>query len=283
MKIIYQNTFDNTLTEKYDPTFPREDQYYGCENFAVVADGITRDPIGITLEEAYKNQALAIKNYPRPSGAELAAKEVISTFKNNFNGNLKETLILANQNIQKLNEKYVPQCDYLENDYYGTVASAAFIKENVLYYSYICDCGIIVYDKDGNIRVQTEDELEKYTRPYLNQIPYPWTNPESRIITRRDYRNNLQKIENGICVSYGALTGEESAIPFIKEGSIEISDEDTIIIYSDGFFHFLHEPEFINLILNFNQEEFLTYIEKKANEDYSRYGKEKTLILAKKN
>ena len=131
--------------------------------------------------------------------------------------------------------------------------------------------------------MQTEDELEKYTRPYLNQIPYPWTNPESRIITRRDYRNNLKKIENGICVSYGALTGEESAIPFIKEGSIEISDEDTIIIYSDGFFHFLHEPEFINLILNFNQEEFLTYIEKKANEDYSRYGKEKTLILAKKN
>ena len=64
MKIIYQNTFDNTLTEKYDPTFPREDQYYGCENFAVVADGITRDPIGITLEEAYKKPSTGYQKLP---------------------------------------------------------------------------------------------------------------------------------------------------------------------------------------------------------------------------
>lgn len=283
MKIIYQNTFDNILTKQYDPNFPKEDQYYGCESFAVVADGVTRDPIGITLEEAYKNQALAIKNYPRPSGAELAAKEVISTFKKNFNGNLKETLILANQAIQKLNKTYIPECDYLENDYYGTVASAALIKENVLYYSYICDCGIIVYDKKGNIKMQTEDDLEKYTRPYLNQIFTPWTDPESRIVTRRDYRNNLKKIENGICISYGELTGEESAAAFIKEGSIQIEEEDTIIIYSDGFFHFLHEPEFIHLILNFDQNKFENYVEKKEKENYNLYGKEKTIIITKKN
>ncbi len=27
MRIIYKNTFDNTLTEKYDKNFPREDQF----------------------------------------------------------------------------------------------------------------------------------------------------------------------------------------------------------------------------------------------------------------
>lgn len=46
-------------------------------------------------------------------------------------------MILANENIRKLNEKYILKCDYLQNDYYGTVASAAFIKDHILYYSYI--------------------------------------------------------------------------------------------------------------------------------------------------
>ena len=44
--LLYKNTFDNVMTIGFD--FPTEDQYYANENEAIVADGITRDPIGIS-------------------------------------------------------------------------------------------------------------------------------------------------------------------------------------------------------------------------------------------
>lgn len=281
MKILYKNTFDNNLTEKYDSNFPREDQFFANEKVAVVADGITRDPIGISLVEATKNPQKGVKHYPRPSGAELAAKEVAATFEHNFTGNLKETMILANNNIKLLNEKYVPVCDYLENDYYGTVAAAAFIENHVLHYSYICDCGIIVYDKNGKIIFQTEDELEKNTRPFLNKIPYPWEDDRSRIITRRDYRNNLNMINDGKCVSYGALTGEDSAKFFIREGMLPLKNDNVVIVYSDGFFNYLRDSQFIEQILNFDKMNFEKYVQQKATENYGLYGKERTLIVLK--
>ena len=283
MRIIYNNTFDNTLTEKYDKNFPREDQFFANKEVAVVADGITRDLVGIDFDKAAKSFQEAVMHYPRPSGAMLAAKEVTNTFQKNFKGNLKETMILANENIQKLNEKYILKCDYLQNDYYGTVASAAFIKDHILYYSYICDCGIIVYDKNGKKIFQTEDELEKITRPFLNTIPYPWTDDRSRIITRRDYRNNLMMVHDGKCVSYGALTGEKSAESFIREGTFPLHDDDTVIVYSDGFFNFLDIPEFISLILHFDSLTFEKFVNQKALENYSLYGKEKTLIILKED
>ena len=44
-EIIYRNTFENILTVDYD--FPVEDCSYVSDNEAIVADGITRDPIGV--------------------------------------------------------------------------------------------------------------------------------------------------------------------------------------------------------------------------------------------
>ena len=283
LRIFYKNTFDNILTEKYDKNFPREDQYFADEKVAVIADGITRDPVGIDFEQAAKNFQEAVKHYPRPSGAMLAAKEVTTTFENDFNGNLKETMVLANENIRKLNEKYAIKCDYLQNDYYGTVASAIFIENHILHYSYICDCGVLVYDKAGNKIFQTEDELEKITRPFLNKMPYPWTDDRSRVITRRDYRNNLKMICDGQCVSYGALTGEKSAEFFIREGTFPLHDGDIVIVYSDGFFHFFDHPEFIQLILHFDLSSFEKFVNQKSLENYSLYGKEKTLIIVKED
>lgn len=46
------------------------------------------------------------------------------------------------------------------------------MENHILHYSYICDCGVLVYDKAGNKIFQTEDELEKITRPFFNKIPY---------------------------------------------------------------------------------------------------------------
>lgn len=53
-----------------------------------------------------------------------------------------------------LNEKNISCCDFLQNDYFGAVASCVQIENNILNYSFICDCGVIVYDYTGKIKFQ---------------------------------------------------------------------------------------------------------------------------------
>ena len=276
--LIYKNTFDNAMTIGFD--FPIEDQYYANNTEAIVADGITRDPIGISDFSNFTKKEF-LEKYPRPSGAELAAKEVCSTF-SNANGLLVDRLIEANKSVKRLNEKNIPECDYLENDYYGAVASCVCIEGNILKYAYICDCGVIVYDKNGNVKFKTEDDKELYSDPYINKIGISWNLPEARKIVRSEYRNNSNNIIDGKCVSYGALTGEENAVSFIKSGQLELEDGDIIIVYSDGFSYYLTENGFINNIISFNKDNFEKYVEEKAKEDCGKYGKEKTLIIFKK-
>lgn len=276
--LLYKNTFDNIKTENHN--FPVEDQYYATDTMAIVADGITRDPVGVFDLSSISNEEF-IKKYPRPSGAELAAKTICETYAKAL-GTPKERLIRCNQAVKALNDRYIATCDYLQNDYYGAVAAAVTIQENTLYYAYICDCGVIIYDKDGNIKFQTEDDKTKYSDSYINKIGIPWDLPESRVIVRRDYRNNPENIQDGHCVSYGALTGEDTAIQFIQSGTQPLSSGDLVVVYSDGISNFLHEPNFVNKLLNFNSQELEEYMNTQASTDYSKYGKEKTIVLLKK-
>lgn len=276
--IIYQNTFENIKTK--DRGFPVEDQFYERENLAVVADGITRDPIGVSDLSSLPFDEM-IKMYPSPSEGQLAAEVIVNSFKT-FKGDLVEQLLEANKSVKELNDKYVKKCDYLENDYYGAVASCVYIDNNTLYWAYICDCGIIVYDKKGKIKFKTPDDKETISDPYIDKIGTSWNYPETRVIVRRDFRNNLNNVKNGICISYGALTGEESASSFIKIGSLLIDAEDIIVVYSDGITSLLYEKDFINKIINFDKMVFEEYIEQKSKENYNMYGKERTIVIMKK-
>ncbi|MBP3635889.1 MAG: hypothetical protein J6J17_05530 [Bacilli bacterium] len=274
---IYKNTFENTKT--INCNFPIEDQCYVSENEAIVADGITRDPIGVSdLSSCSPKEFL--NKYPRPSGAELAAKEICNTF-SKTNDSIKNRLIKCNNSVRLLNNKYISECDYLENDFYGAVAACIHIENNILDYAYICDCGVIVYDSLGNIKFQTEDDKELYSDPFINKIGVAWNLPDARVIVRRDYRNNLNNIQNGKCVSYGALTGEVSAEEFIRSGKIELANGDIVLVYSDGFTNLLHDSEFISQLLKFQKREFESYIKSKSLSDYEKYGKEKTIVIFK--
>lgn len=196
-------------------------------------------------------------------------------------GNLFEKLVQCNNAVKELNNKYIPKCDYLENDYYGAVVSCINIEDNKLHYAYICDCGVIIYDKEGNIKFQTIDEKLKYSDPYISKINTPWYLPETRIKVRKEFRNKPNNIIDNQCVSYGAITGEKETLLFIRTGIINLKKGDTIIVYSDGIANFLKEPTFIELILNFNKIEFEEYINKISNTNYEKYGKEKTLVIFK--
>lgn len=275
--LVYKNTFENIKT--VNCSFPIEDQFYASENEAIVADGITRDPIGISDFSTCSPKDFIV-NYPRPSGAELAAKEICDTFSKN-KGPIKDKLIKCNKSVKQLNNRYISKCDYLENDYYGAVASCVHIENGLLEYAYICDCGVIVYDSLGNIKFQTEDDKLLYSDPYIDKVGINWNLPEARVIVRRDYRNNLDNVQDGKCVSFGALTGEDSAIEFIRNGKIELSTGDIVLVYSDGFSNLLHDSEFISQILKFDKNKFESYVESKSLKDYDKYGKEKTIVIFK--
>ncbi len=273
--LLYKNTFENI--KKMNCNFPIEDQFYATETEAIIADGISRDPIGV-FDFATCSFEQRLEKYPRPSGAEMAAKEICNTFCKST-GTLKERLKICNINVKKLNEKNIKICDYLQNDLYGAVASCIKIENNILYYAYICDCGIIIYDSQGNIKFQTEDDKLVYSNPYIYKIGIPWNLPEARVIVRRDFRNKPNNIKDGKCVSYGAITGEDEALNFIKSGKKNIEKGDSVLVYSDGFYNFLHEKEFINEIINFNKVSFEKYVNNKSTVDYHLYGKEKTIVL----
>ena len=271
--LIYQNTFENTRTINHN--FPAEDQYYADNNLDVVADGITRDPIGVDDLSLISFDEMLDK-YPRPSGAQMAARVIVDTFKENKELSIFDMLKLANENVGRLNRVYITKCVYLQKDYYGAVAFAIKIDGSILHYAYICDGGVIVYDKNKNIKFKTLDDMSLVDKNFeTNGIP--WHQAEARQIIRRDYRN---KPNNKY--SYGVITGEKEAEYFMRHGSIRLDEDDIVVVYSDGFSNFLSVPEFVDLLFQFNVKTFEYYVEKQSIVDYELFGKEKTLIIMKR-
>ena len=279
--IIYKNTFENIKTVNYD--FPIEDSYYAKGNLGVVADGITRDSIGIKNLNSVSFEERIMK-YPNPSGASIASDIVCKIYEKNYdniikgNRSLKKVLIEANKQIKSLNKKYIKKCDYLENDFYGTVAASAFIKNNILCYCYICDCGVAVFDKQGKLKFKTNDDM-KAVEENFDTGKFTWNEEEARVIVRKKYRNNPNNI-----YSYGALTGEVAAKKYIKTGFFTLDDDDIVIVYTDGFTNYLYENEFYNNLcelINGNKISFENYLETMGNKDYKKYGKEKTMVVMK--
>ena len=280
--LLFAKTYENTRTIWYN--FPVEDVFWCDEKCAIVADWVTRDPIwlpdfsGVSLSDF-------INNYPRPSWWALAAEKAVQAFKDNFNVKLDDRLLVCNREIQKLNDELNPGVDYLENDYFATVVAAIEIEDLKMFYSYICDCGVIVYDNNWKIKFHTDDckkmYSDKYIDKYMESKWLKWASPQARFDIRKYFRNNIENIQNGNCVSYGCLTGEDNAKFFIRNWCVSLDVGDYIIVYSDGFSWFLHDEDFINQIIHFNEKELDSFIEIKSKSDYGKYWSEKTVVLFK--
>jgi serine/threonine protein phosphatase PrpC len=273
---------------KYGHLMPQEDYFLEKENIFCVADGITRDPI---IPEGIETKTLeeALKYYPNPSGAAMAAETFCSSFveflrnKTNISQvDIKEAFVYANEKIKALNSKYIKECDYLTNDFYGCVASGVVFENGKMFWGVITDCAIAVYDKNFKIKFKTPNymtDFSNYSIPEIVEKKLDWIkDPECRQIVRRDYRNASDKI-----ASYGALTGEETALSYIHTGEVDIDSGDYIFLYSDGFENLMNDDIFIQyLLLNFEDDEkIIGYAQRFAKEDYNKYGKERTLIKIK--
>ena len=284
--MIYKVSLPNYL---YGHLMPPEDSMLVEGKIFCVADGITRDPISpkdfanLSIEER-------LKNYPNPSGARLAADTFCESFVKYLKNEkiisvktIRKAFIFGNKEIDRLNKKYVKKVDYLVNDFFGCVASGGVIYKNKLFWGAICDCGIIIYNKDGKIKFQTPNWMkpfEEYERKFLGRENFG--HPEYRRMIRSEYRNNPKKIINNKCVSYGALTGEKEAEKFMNFGEIKLNKGDLIVFYSDGFASTVSHRKFFKTIYQENEsltdQLFIPYTLLLAKQNPSKFGKERTLI-----
>ena len=269
---------------------PAEDSMLVEGRVFCVADGVTRDPISPKNITDLSTEDL-LKKYPNPSGSRLAADLFCESFIKFLNKKIptlktiKNAFIYGNEKITELNKKNPSNIDYLVNDFFSCVASGGVIYNNKLYWGGICDCGIIIYDKQGKIKFQTPNwmkSFEKYEKKKLHKPDFNFSQAKYRKMVRSKYRNNVKMIVNNECVSYGALTGEKEAEQFMKFGEIYLDKGDLIVFYTDGFENtILHNRFFITIYqktINLMEKHFIPYSLTLASQDYHKFGRERTLI-----
>lgn len=254
--------------------YPKEDSFKYHRNgddeiLVAVADGITRDPKGIEKypdinddEEIVKK---ASENYPRPSPAKKAADLFCRSFINYMKkiklqkNSIRGALGYSNKEICKLNEGL--EVDYLENDFWACVGVAGAIKENILYYGYVADCGVCVFDKNGKLKFKTKNEGPNSNGDIDGDIVKKYKIhskfPAGRKIIRSRYRNNSKNP-----LSYGAFTGEEKVLDFIRTGEIYLDGGDLIVFYSDGMPSIIFSENF-NIFEYF--DDLKEYVDKNAD------------------
>ncbi|MFH1564298.1 MAG: PP2C family serine/threonine-protein phosphatase [bacterium] len=285
--MIYKVSLPNLL---YGHLMPPEDSMLVEGKIFCVADGITRDP---TSPKDFTNLSIeeSLKNYPSPSGARFAADIFCESFVKSLNkkvlslNTVRNAFIFGNKQIAKLNKKSVKKVDYLVNDFFGCVASSGVIYNSRLFWAGICDCGIIVYNKNGKIKFQTPNWMkpfEEYEKLNLQKRDFNFAMPKYRKMIRSEYRNNAKKIVENKCVSYGALTGEKEAEMFMNFGEIGLSKGDLVVFYTDGFEATMQHKKFFKTIYHNTEslveQAFVPFSLSLAKEDYNKFGKERTLI-----
>ena len=223
--------------------YPREDAFLfnADKKILAIADGVTR--------ESYV------------SGKESPAKIAADLFCNNFvyywdslkvkEKNVLDAFEYANKSIHVWNNKEIPNPDYTTVDLAGCVASGAVIINDICFWGFICDCGIVLVNKDGEILFKTKDEgptvHEKYIWKDKKLQGLTWRDAESRKIIRTQFRNNPSEEH-----SFGVLTGENLAMKYVRTAKTLLMKGDVVIVYTDGLEPLFSQKKFSELIKNRN-------------------------------
>lgn len=209
-----------------------------------VADGVTRSvPVGGSYPDPsawhpaniFCSQIRSLRD-ARWRSKDAAKKAIVDAFRH------------ANEGIYCFN---TAQCvtsetvDYFEKDYFGCVGVMGVLLDNTLHYGYIGDCGLLVFDKDLNpVFLSSNNELGPLEMFREGMV---FTGAKERsIFVRRNLRNH----PHSRAMTYGALTGEEGALPYVRTGSISLELQDTAILFSDGILPFIFDVQFRAVLRN---------------------------------
>jgi len=253
---------------------PNEDFYLISKKYPifVVADGVTQSHF-------------EYNGYAFPAGAKAAAEIFCYSALEFLEKNLKTTkdrkaLIkrafnFANERVRELNknEGILERLDYYIYDYFDCVGIAGFIFENKLFYGYVGDCGLVIFNKNNKLRFQTKDQVIKAEK-YLEKISKErnFNKKEKEIFWRKELRNH----PSGSW--YGTFSGQEGVKKYYVIDSQPIQKGDLIVFYSDGFREYLKFPEFIKILRRQDKKSLDDFIKQKAKENYEKFGTDRTLV-----
>lgn len=280
-KLKYNNKYQNEMYTKYELEYPEEDYCYLEENAFCIADGVTRDLIGGEIRPYPKTREEAkyiAEHYPNPSGAFLSSKVIADNFvkyireaEEKSEESVKEAIAKANKDVWEINKDR--KIDYVGEDLYCSVAVGGIITEKYLYCFGIGDCYVKVFDENKNELFSIVNDhlwMEAFEDEYLRNGEYNWMNPRYRLLMRAGIRNNYIVTYNGKKVGYGALTGEDRAMDFVKTYKVPLDKAKYIAVYSDGCMQYFENKEEV--------EKTLENPDRIANG-----GSERTLAIYEKN
>lgn len=251
---------------------PNEDYFLISKKYPIfaLADGVT--------QSRFENG-----KYAYPAGARVAAQifcqSVVEYIEENFKPHKKiieEAFDFANQRIWELNknEGMVKKLDYLVFDYFDTVGIVGFLVKKTLFYGYVGDCGLAIFDKNDVLKFKTEDMVEPAQERARSIYP-DWDKLDKNERTKifhRDFRN----IPSGF--GYGSFTGEPWVKKYEQIDLLILSPNDLVIFYSDGFVEYLKFPEFVKILRSEEKKLLDEFTFKKAKESYEKFGTDRTLI-----
>ena len=253
---------------------PIEDSYKFdiSGDIIVVADGVTRDP----CEQLPNDKGDFSRDYPRPSPASIVSglytEHVVQFLKDKDNVSEEDVRMAfqrANRAIGEWNFENIPKPDYLTKDLAGCVASTCFLDRlsKKAYIGYISDCGVAILDSSGEVKFKTSDEGPSKNIESIESIVQEnggWNSPKARKVIRKDVRNNSN---GGLYkkIGFGVLTGEDSAMDFVRTFAVDITVGDIILVYSDGMEEVLFNSstegigDLFPKLLSGNSEEIRSY------------------------
>lgn len=252
-KLKYNKRYQNQIYTKYGLQFPEEDYYYLEDNIFCVADGVTRDLIGGEIRPYPKTKEEAkyiAEHYPNPSGAYASSKIIGNNFvkymkdKEQNEENVRQAIRQANKDVWEINKNR--KIDYVGEDLYCSEAVGGVITNDYLYCFGIGDCYIKVYDENKNELFSTENNhlwMEEFEDEYLKSGEYDWMDSRYRLLIRGALRNNYIVTYKGKHVGYGALTGEDTAMDFVKIYKVSLENAKYIVAFSDGCIQYLDKKE----------------------------------------
>lgn len=233
------------LTEYLEESYqhPQEDYLIASDLLPVfvVSDGVTLN---------FKKLVEIKQKYPNPSPAgkvaqifcEAVQKSAHSKYKNINKENITEIFREGNSAVSKYNNE-VGESDISGNvtGFYAATGSFVVIKENKGYWASICDAFFAHFDKEMNLKFMS----------------------------------------TGLCSPYAVINGEDRMADHVESGVIDLEEGDRVFVFTDGFEHYVKNPEFANLFKNWT-DDLKEQIDGYSNEmnlaDPEKYGHERSLI-----
>lgn len=214
---------DFAFSENRGKNHPMEDSLV-CDaehNVYVVADGITRQDA--TEYDRKKDNKIShdISNEFCHVFAESFVGETLGMDGSELiSEKFRRSFVKANASVKKISDAYLEEMPSAKSEPPGTVAVAAAIYNDVLYFGSVGDCVGVLVRNGQKIIFSDKQTSFAFGKAGIER---------DRALLQRDYINNPANP-----YGYGVINGNPNAVKFFKVGHLSLEYGDTVYLVSDG-------------------------------------------------